>query len=292
MKLIATTSKSILLLDTTAGDSAVLHAGLGAYYGIAAGHDRLFVAARRRLPSSGVPIEAENGEILVFDADLDLQDRIQAPFPLRDVHQIGWRDGKLWITNTYFNSVSILDADGKWSVWKPTLPPVLWRLKQAARRVYSRRVDERPHDFHHFNSICFVDDQIGLMAHNLGRGPSELHLFDAKTRQHRNTIRLGVQAHSVWLEEGEFWTCSSAESAIVDRTGRANVAVGGYPRGYASDGNQRAVGITARAPKLLRDHADATVRVFDRDWRHREDIPLPGQGMLADLCLMPAFAAA
>src|SRR6185312_10154455 len=76
MKVVATTSQSVLLVDCVTGQSSVLHRGAGLYYGIARIGSDLAVAARRRLVSSPVPREEERGCILRFGPDLRLRETL------------------------------------------------------------------------------------------------------------------------------------------------------------------------------------------------------------------------
>ena len=61
MKVLATTSHSILAIDCETGDARIVHRGAGLYYGIARIGSDYLVAARRRLVSSPVPRDDERG---------------------------------------------------------------------------------------------------------------------------------------------------------------------------------------------------------------------------------------
>ena len=92
MKLLITTSFSLLELNTKNGKiRRVLH-GDGLYYGLARTDKSIYVAARKRMVSSDVPVENERGEILVFDLKLELKERLQAPLLIRQYGcHLGWQ---------------------------------------------------------------------------------------------------------------------------------------------------------------------------------------------------------
>lgn len=263
MKLLATTSYSLLLLDAETGAVERLHHGAGLYYGIAASPTFYYVAARHRLVSSGAPPEEENGEILVFNRRFQLIARWQAPFPLRDVHEIRYRQGQLWVTCSFDNLVAIRRPDGSWQRWHPLGEP------QGESR-----------DRNHFNSLYFEGPRVWVLAHN--RGPSELLAFDIASRARLDTVPLGRQAHNIWRQGGELRTCSSAEGRLVGHQGFA-VETGGFPRGIARLEDGYAVGISEIAERRERDLSTGQVAFYDAAWRERGRVRLPGEGLVLDL---------
>ena len=262
MKLLITTSFSLLELNTKNGKiRRVLH-GDGLYYGLARTDKSIYVAARKRMVSSDVPVENERGEILVFDLKLELKERLQAPFPLRDLHQIAYHDGKLWATCSYDNMVAIWDGK-EWRQWFP--------LGETA---------DSPRDVHHYNSLFFEDDLVWVLAHN--RGASELLAFSLLSRNLVNRIGLGNQAHNIWRENGQLFTCSSGEGKILGEAGFV-LKTNGFPRGYAFDGNVRCVGISELAERRSRDLTTGKVLIFDNVWKLQKEIFLPQEGLVLDL---------
>lgn len=264
MNLLITTSQSFLLLDSSSGQAHVLDRGHGLYYGIAHHGEHIFVAARNRLVSSTSDPADERGEVLMFDRSLALCQRLQAPFPLRDLHEIAWHDGKLWLTSSYDNMIAIWD--GKlWERWYPL------GVQEAG-------------DVHHFNSFLFDQGLVWILAHN--RGPSELLGFSLATRELVRTIPMGNCAHNIWRENGELYSCSSAESRLLGADGFV-LDTGGFPRGVAFDASTRCVGISALTERKLRDFTSGKVMVFERDWSPRHEIDMAGEGLILDLCRLP-----
>jgi hypothetical protein len=277
MHLLLTTSRSFLLLDTESGDIRCIERGHGLYYGIAHNGDHLYVAARNRLVSSDIPQDEERGEVRIFDRMLRPCGSLRAPFPLRDLHEIGWHRGKLWATASHDNMIAIFDG-AAWEQWYPLGMP-----------------EGGPSDINHFNSFMFDDDRVWILAHN--RGASELLAFSLETRELIEKIGLGYCAHNIWRENGSFFTCSSAEGMVKGENG-FSLETGGFPRGAAHAGGIRCIGISEVAERKARDLTVGKVIVFDEDWRQEKEIHLPGEGLILDLmplpqgfCLAPASNA-
>ncbi|HEX6794481.1 MAG TPA: hypothetical protein VF304_11575 [Casimicrobiaceae bacterium] len=270
MKVLATTSQSLLLVDCSTGESRVLHRGAGLYYGIARISSGFAVAARRRLVSSQTPREEERACILHIDRDLRLREVLEAPFPLRDVHQIAWFDERLWVTCSFDDMIAIYDGRA-WERWIPEFPPVA---------DPARPVRDVQNDRHHFNSFFVAEDEVGLLAHN--HGPSDVHFFDRRTRSFRSTISLGRQAHDIWRDGNAVITCSSIEGKVVGSNGW-EVTTGGFPRGVCFDARNRAIGISALSERGHRDFASAAIAVYDPYWRPLHYVQLVREGMVLDL---------
>ena len=266
MHLLLTTSHSFLLIDTDSGLVHPLDRGHGLYYGIARRADRIYVAARNRMVSSSVAQADERGEILIFDRGLQPCGALQAPFPLRDMHEIAWHDGKLWVTTSFDNAVAIYDG-ARWEQWYPLGPG-----------------EDGPKDVNHFNSFMFDEDTVWVMAHN--HGASELLGFALTTRELVQRIALGQCAHNIWRENGGMLICSSLEGKLVGTNGFA-LETGGFPRGVAFDGTTRCVGISERAERSARDLTTGTLMVYNHDWTLQKEISLPGEGLILDMLPLP-----
>lgn len=262
MKLLVTTSYSVLEVDTGSAEVRSVHRGDGLYYGISQSDKNIYVAARKRMVSSDVPIEEECGEILIFDFDLRLKGRLCAPFPLRDLHQIAWHAGKLWLTCSYDNLIAIWDGVN-WQKWFP--------------------MDEKPdapRDIHHYNSFMFNEEFVWILAHN--RGPSELLAFSLADFSLKRRIQLGDQAHNIWSESGKLYTCSSKTGMIMGQNG-FSLCTGGFPRGYAFDGVERCIGISELAERKDRDPSTGKLLVYDSSWNLMRSIVLAGEGLVLDM---------
>jgi hypothetical protein len=270
MKVLATTSHSILAIDCETGDARIVHRGCGLYYGIARRGSDYFIAARRRLVSSPVPRDDERGCLLRFDTGFDAREPIEAPFALRDMHQIAYVDDRLFVTCSFDDAIAIFDGV-RWERWIPELPTHV----VAARP----RCDEA-NDRFHYNSFFVGRDEIALLAHN--HGPSNLDCFDRGSRVFRRTLPLGVQAHNVWSEGDRIWTCSSMEGKLVADDG-SEVATGGFPRGVAFAPHARAFGLSALSERGQRDWASAAIALCDSAWRPRQFVHLSREGMILDL---------
>lgn len=269
MNVLATTSQSVLLVDCVTGQASVLHRGAGLYYGIARIGSLRAVAARRRLVSSHVPRIDERGCILLLDEQLRLREIIEAPFPLRDVHEIAWFDERLWVTCSFDDMIAVYDGAG-WERWTPEVPSC----------AAGRPVRDVENDRHHFNSFLFAHDEIALLAHN--HGPSDVHFFERRSRSFRRTIALGTQAHNLWQEGQALVTCSSIEGKLVGSDGW-ELWTGDFPRGVCFTPTLRAVGLSALSERGQRDFASAAIAVHDASWKLLHYVHLVREGMILDL---------
>jgi hypothetical protein len=266
--LLVTTSHSLLRVDPESGTSVPIHRGLGLYFGIATDGERYFVAARGRMVSSAEPAEGERGRILVFDRALRLVEEMQAPFALRDLHEILWDAGRLWVTCSYDNMVAIYDAStATWEEWYPL-----------------GRTAEPPYDVNHLNSLAMVDGSLCMVAHN--KGPSEMLRFDPRTRELLSREPFGNQSHNIRETGDGLITCSSGEGALVGSNGW-RLEVGGFPRGLLTQGSEYYVGISEILERKDRDLSSGKVLVFDPQWRLLRTIDLPGEGLVLDIQKAP-----
>ncbi|KQV88702.1 hypothetical protein ASD15_26860 [Massilia sp. Root351] len=270
MDVLVTTSQSLLLIDTDTGHAHRIDSGRGLYYGLACHGDRIYVAARRRLVSSEVPSADERGEILMFDRGLRYCGSLQAPFPLRDLHEIAWHGGKLWATASHDDMIAIYDG-ANWEQWYPL-------------------ATEGQGDVHHFNSFMFEDGLVWILAHN--RGASDLLAFSLDTRELVQRHVLGNCSHNIWREQGQLYTCSSAESRVMGQDG-FTLETGGFPRGVAFDADSRCIGISTLSERKARDFNAGALLLTDRQWQRRHELALDDEGLVLDVMrLPPGFALA
>lgn len=269
-ELFVTTSYSLLSIDWVNGTLHTRHQGSGLYYGLTRYADGILVGARGRKVSDSTPTAAERGEIFYFDAKWRLRQRWQAPFPLRDIHEIAWQADGLWVTCSFDNMIALRDPQGQWRRWYPL----------------GRPPSDQLGDRNHFNSFYFESERVWVLAHN--RGNSELLAFDrAAARQGQTTpplerIALGVQAHNIWRRGAVWYTCSSAESRLCGSDGWS-VPTGGFPRGIAQVGDRWVVGVSALAERQDRDGSDGELVWFDAEWREYGRMTLPGEGLVLDM---------
>lgn len=262
VEVLVTTSFALWAIDGQTGRQWRLHHGDGLYYGIAVTPDWVFVAARRRLVSSPVPIAEERGQILVFDHAFRLRERLAAPFPLRDLHQIAWHDGALYATCCYDDLIAVY-REGVWQRCYPCgVPP---------QGVIDR---------YHLNSLTWCEDQWCLVAHN--RGASELLFCPPELDRVTQRLALGQQAHNVWQRGDEWCTCSSGESALVGSRGW-RIVTGGFPRGIAFVAGRAYLGVSAWAERTQRDATDGEIQVYTADWQLWKRWPLFRQGLVLDV---------
>lgn len=271
MKLLVTTSKSLLLVtysDKT--NIKVLHEGYGLYYGITYSEDYIYVAARKRMLTSSENSENENGVLLVFNKELILKEEICChDFPLRDMHQIQYYSGKIYITCSFDNMIAIYDLKTKnWSQWFPN-ESVKFK------------------DVNHFNSIFVKDDSLYLLAHNFG--DSMIYKFDTCNLQLvKQQIIIGKQAHNIWMNDGDLYTCSSGEESIKSTGGFVKV-LSGFLRGITFSSELCFVGSSEKVERKDRDMTDGKIFVLNKSLEEIDSIILKKEGMVLDIKLLGVF---
>lgn len=264
MKLLVTTSKSVLTVDTKTGRFEVRHSGKGLYYGIAYTKNDVFIAARCSCNCFDYlhAREHEQGEILVFDMAMNLVNTFLAPFPLRDMHHILFIDGKLWITCSFDNMVAIYDFN-RWSRWYP-----------------SENIFERERDIHHFNSLYHDGNDLYLLAHNFG--PSQIWRFSYPGLQLKETVSLGNQAHNIWRINSELHVCDSRNGLVVGDKGKHHF-IGGFTRGSVVTDKRIYIGSSDVAEREQRQEVTSRIVVFDRKWHVLDEWVIRGHGQILDI---------
>jgi hypothetical protein len=273
--LLATTARSLILLEGRTGKGWRVDTGREHYYGIARGFGGYCVGVRCRSNASAVPKQDERGRILVFDAGLRLQGEIAPAFPLRDIHQVLAHQGLLWVACSFDDMVAVYDGR-RWGEWFPLGAPAA-----------------EPRDAHPFHSLSGFGDRLCVVAHNWGATTgkaSELFFFRLPGRELDATVTLGNQAHNAWMQDGELMTCSSGEGLLLGVNG-SRVATGGFPRGVCNAGGETYVGITEFAPRPERDDSRGWIAAFGPRWVRRRTIFLEGEGMVTDLLAVPGAEA-
>jgi hypothetical protein len=265
MKILVSTSHSLLEIDEATLEIRRIHSGKGLYYGIANTGDVIYVAARNRLVSSDLPQDEERGEILLFSRKLEFIKSLSADFPLRDLHEVAWDGECLWATCPYDNFVAKWNGNA-WEKWFPQ-PEDSYQVK----------------DKHHYNSILFESNLLWLLAHNFGE--SELISFNKNKMELMSRQSLGFQAHNMWRENGLLHTCSSAQGLILNEI-ESVVSTGGFPRGYCRSGNKRFVGISELAERGARDFTTSKIVIYDSEWNLLNTLELVNEGLLLDMKML------
>jgi hypothetical protein len=255
-----------LAVDSEDGSSQVVSRDPDlSYHGVALSNDAIFAAARDRLPTATGELAKEApSKILVFDYDLALRDVLVAPFPMRQVHQIGHHAGCLYATCTYDNMVAIYDGT-TWAKWYPV-------------------PDNRDQDVNHLNSVFVRGGQIYVMAHNNNHAPSQAFKFDLATRRLLDTYELGYQSHNIWVARGAVYACDSAHGWITSTQQQTVHITGGFPRGVAVTRRRSIVGISELTVRKDREYTSGRLLVFAPGWRLLRAIVLEREGMVHDLC--------
>ena len=261
MKLLVSTSNSVLAFDTSTATAFVVDRSRGLYYGLARTPRGLVAAARRRMMSSSMPMDEERGCLIVFPSGSPSY-VIESPIALRDLHGIAYCNESLLLTSTRDEKIVIL-RNGSWDSWHPTGQPT-----------------EEATDKSHINTIVANSDGLFVMLHNFGN--SEVLRFDKAAGRLLDRYQMGKQAHNIWFDDGNMRVCSSGEGRIVGDDGFL-LETGGFPRGYASDGRHRVIGVSETVERAARDNSIITLLHMDAEYRTIERFVFPDEGMVLDL---------
>lgn len=261
MKVLVTTSQSLLLVDTESGEYRPINRGHGLYYGMAVHDGQLYVAARNGLGRYG-------GEILVFNADWSMRRTILMPFATDHLHEIAWHDGVLLVTASSENLIGIFDGR-RWDEWHP--------LGRHDRDVF------------HFNSFMCEPGCVWILAHN--HGSSFILECSYPEKEIVSRLTLGTKAHNIRRAEGQIVVCSSEDSMLLGSRG-FRLGTGMWPRGLIASGAERCVGLSEMSERAARGWTPARLQVYDGQWKLQRTIVMPNEGGVYDvLQLPPGFTA-
>lgn len=257
MKVLVTTSQSLLLVDTESGEYRSLDRDRGPYFGMSCHNDVLYAVARNGGNDGGLDM------ILMLDSKLALCGTIDMPGRHNDIHEIAWCNDQLWVTFTAANAVGIL-SDGRWEWWHPQ--------------------GEQEKDIFHFNSFLFESDRVWVLAHNYG--DSELFAFSYEDKRLLERRKVGVCAHNIRRVGEELLLCSSREGLLLGTCG-FRLSTGGWPRGLLVADGVRCVGISELSHRSERGLTTGAVQVYDGSWRLQKTITFPGEGNVHEVLLLP-----
>lgn len=257
---IASTYKELVLVQD--GTVHTLHKGEGQYYGITWSEESIFVAHKKDdyLPGP---------EISILDKNYEVRGVTHGNFP--DVHQILYRKGLLYITNTGNNSVDVYNG----------------------RDIKSNNWTEYNTGVNHINSI--YHDGIGFWSchHNLvSRGDhtySDLVYLGQDLSSIKSKIRVGRDLHNVFVSDGFVYTLSSAAEELLEislETGEIErrTKIGMWPRGFAATEKYFLIGVSTVIDRSNRPDGRSEVHLVDRDTLEVVDVVrVDGVGVMHEI---------
>lgn len=256
------TQCSLLLLDLVTMKQAIIHREYTGYYGITASDTHIYVGIRNNTKKH-VLTKKSNGIILVYDFNFTLIETLKPDFPLHEIHEILWHEGKLYITNTAYDMIAIYDGT-IWQQWYP-----LGKNKG------------RKQDISHFNSISIYNDILYILAHNFGS--SSVHIFSLQTKERIDTIQLGSLAHNMWLDRNDVYVCNSNEGTITSNKGFVK-HIAEWPRGIALYKDVNVVGSSALGGHGARHGLhNAHIYVYDKEWNTKGFALLQGESQVYEV---------
>lgn len=223
---------------------------------------------------------ANNRQLLVFDRQLRFR-RIAKTRLQVNMHQIAFRDGRVWAVSPWTNSIIGVAESG--DAQDVELDLVSGRVGYYVARPAKERDDKC-----HFNSLLWADGYLFVAAHAFG-GPSFI------CRYHEAPLRLdhvyrdvGSAVHGLARHSGElFWLSTNTCEIRSDAGFRLPLTRAGYARGFAVTPGQFIVAISQRLARDRRHAGDSWVQVIDRaTCRTIEEVHLRDTGSINDLRLI------
>ncbi len=244
-------------------DISFIHRDEGEYYGITWDESSVYLAHKKNLPGCVGP------QITVFDRDLNICGVVPGTYV--DVHQILYRRGELYITNTECNRVDIYDG-------------------VAVRSVNWTEFDT---GVNHINSLFFAGTALWSCHHNLvSRGNhtySELVRLSPDLKYVARRIRVGRDLHNVFVGYGKVYTLSSLDEELLEVSLATGVVlrrthIGMWPRGFAATDKYFLVGVSTKIDRSNRPDGRSEVHLVDRQTLKVVDsMRIDGVGVMHDI---------
>ena len=262
--LAVTTTQDFYFLDEDDGSLWKIDEGNGVYYGISFSDDCLYLATRQA--AYGKDRTGQRNIILCYDKKLEIIEALSPEMPLRDVHQIAFDEGCLYVCSTFDDRIGCYNLQLKeWQFWAPFGPE-----------------QDLGCDKHHINSITLTADEV-LMA---GLHPTGwVARFDKKTRRLTQEKQwLGSQTHNVWLEKSKLYICSSLEGGVRSESGDfIKIAERSWVRGYCEKNGDRYLGLCETRFRKDRPSSNCCIVQCAPDFRIKRSFWIPQSGMVHDL---------
>lgn len=240
------------------------------YYGITWDTENVYVAERK-----GKTV----GIIKVFDKEFNLKRRLPLGVTLESPHQIFWRDGKLYVTDTVQDKVLIWDGEKTHIVddWRehnwPILPNSIWC---DGKKFYI--LEHRGKKMPKYVQIMNLDFE------PIGQIVLPKWLIVEKTRKY-----YGV--HNIYIEDGFLYMCNPralmqynlASKKIKHIVPHKLIDDKHYIRGLARMPGKFFIGISEYRVRSERFKGGSRVLVTDDDFNVIEVLSLKGTGALNEI---------
>lgn len=164
---------------------------------------------------------SRDGGINIYDLSYNFIRTIPIPMPSGEIHQIALFNNKIYLTNTKYDSIIVMDlADSSFSEFK----------------IINSNTDTK-----HVNSIFFENNLIYVCCHN--KGLSEIMCYDLNWKL-QNMSQGGNSSHGIWRMNGKLWSISSVTNSLHNITDNEQIEIilptgrTGFFRGVVLSGNQ------------------------------------------------------
>jgi hypothetical protein len=167
---------------------------------------------------------SNNEQLLMFDKNLEFV-RVHKTQLQKNIHQLAFRDGRVWAVSPWTNSVIGVSIIGK-------QPDLELFVDDDLVLPYVERESNEGADRCHLNSILWTHKSMYVAAHNL-KNPSKIHRFEADTLKRVKTFEnVGSAMHGLALDGDEmFWISSGTDELKSNKGLILPLGTAGFPRG-------------------------------------------------------------
>jgi len=211
-----------------------------------------------------------------FDKSSNMQKTPLKDKSVGDIHQILYHGGVLYLTNTEYNSIDMLD-------------PV------TLERVDVLEVGDQRRDINHINSLFFKNNKLYACFHNNNTSNADIVEYTDK-KQTRKLSDLGRMNHNIYIDDSNtLFNLDSKNGCVVkinldkpalrDKINfRQKAETYNFGRGFAKTKDLFLIGVSHWAKKRKeRESTRGFVIVFDNDFNLIEKISLPVDAQVKDI---------
>ena len=200
---------------------------------------------------------ANNNQLISFDKSLNFKYIISNALEI-NVHQLAYREGRVWAVSPWTNSLIGLSTACK-------RESLIFCLLTHKFRKYNRYSGAVKNDIAHFNSLLWGEESFYVTAHAFGEG-SFIISYDAVTGKPLCLYEdVGKSIHGIACCDRQPYWLSTGTLEIRSNCGlKVPVSQQGYLRGFAVTDQYFVVGISQFLSRNARVGGDSWIQVIER----------------------------
>jgi hypothetical protein len=227
-------------------------------FGITQSEDKIFIASNQNIAS--------------FDKDTLEPIELVSDSGVPNTHQILYRDGYIYRTNTANDTISRIDITDNTEIH--------FSFKQMDRVSQIEKIGAVESDNHHINSLLIHDESLYVILHNMSVTNSELFKISLDFSSYESIAKLGYSHHEIVIVGRALYSLASATGDLLEldldtlEIKAYHLADEMFLRGMVLVDNKLEIFASRRKDALGRDlHAFRIT--FDLDTKIITKLPLP-----------------